>query len=263
MSKFNVGDLVRFSDELGDPRTYGLTNSKALCMVINNNWEELGSGNIQVAVINHATFESALWSNESDSWEVEEKFFVRETREHYAALFPEFYAINSSVLLRLIEWYCITDANVTLTTETKTKNGAVLMDQTVTTVLTNEERESLITEIMKLLDEYGYHPTEEGVNTLIDKWIERKGWMIELFKKHPNYNGKFQIAFDLDYNRVCDTTTASRVTYWFREILEDVPLEQVVIGRRSFRELRELLDRLNNTIYMLAELEERGGGRLR
>lgn len=260
MSKFNVGDLVRFSDELGDPRTYGLTNSKALCIVINNNWEELGSGNIKVAVINHATLgKSALWSNETESWDVKEKFFVRETREHYAELFPDFYAIKPSVLCRLIEQYHITDANITLTTETKTKNGAVLMDKTVTTVLTNEERESLITEIMELLDEYGYHPTEEGVNTLVDKWVERKGWMIELFKKHPNYNGKFQIAFDSDYNRVCDTTTANRTTYWFREILEDTPLEQVVIGRRSFGELRRLMDRLNNTIYMLAELEQRGG----
>lgn len=262
MSKFNVGDLIRFSDELGDPRTYGLTNSKALCIVVNNNWEENGTNQIRVAVIKHVS-EAGLWIDQTHSWIVNEKFFKLETSAHYTELFPNHHTVSQRVFAEILSIYNITNIMPSLDTETanpkKKESRETLMDKSVTTILTNEEREALITEVTELLEEYEYHPTDDGVNTLIDKWVERKGWMIELFKKHPNYNGKFQIVFDSDYERICDTNTASNVTYWFRQVLARRKIKTVTIGKRSYEEIQSIISDLNNIVYMLAELERKGG----
>lgn len=120
-------------------------------------------------------------------------------------------------------------------------------------VLTNEERESLRKEIIELLEEYDYHPTEEGVDKILDEWVKNKGWMINLFKKHPNYNGKYQIVFDTDYNRVCDKNSLIK----FRDYLYKVGnfmLKEVQIGMFSYYETVNIYNRLNKIMGKMEDI---------
>ena len=71
-------------------------------------------------------------------------------------------------------------------------------------VLTDSEYIELLNEMIGLLEQYHYPVTEKGCRKIIDKWIKNKGSLINLMKKHPNYNGKYQIAFDQDYERTID-----------------------------------------------------------
>lgn len=70
--------------------------------------------------------------------------------------------------------------------------------------LSDQQRDELFEEMRDLLNTYGYRPTREGCNKIIDTWAENKGDLIRMISKHPNYNGKFQIVFDSDFDREID-----------------------------------------------------------
>ena len=69
-------------------------------------------------------------------------------------------------------------------------------------ILTNEERERLKKEMKEeVLLKYGYHPTDAGLDAVLDSWAAKKGWLIELFKANKDYNGNYQIVFNQSYPR--------------------------------------------------------------
>ena len=66
-------------------------------------------------------------------------------------------------------------------------------------MITKEEKKVLIDEMMEVLKDYGYHPTEYGIGKIIDRWAEQKWNLIEFLQNHPNYvPGKYMIAFTVD-----------------------------------------------------------------
>ena len=122
--------------------------------------------------------------------------------------------------------------------------------------LTAEERESLRKEIKDLLSEYDYSPTDMGVNAILDKWIENKGWMINLFKQHPNYNGKFQIAFDSDYNRVCDKNNLYDFKKYFSKVAKNRVLKEKKLGGFSYDETYVIYSKLKGIVDYLKDLSQ-------
>lgn len=69
-------------------------------------------------------------------------------------------------------------------------------------MLSQSERDYLLTSMQDLLDEYDYEYSDNALLDIIDEWELRKAGLIEAFKNHPNYlEGKFMIAFDADYER--------------------------------------------------------------
>ena len=81
-------------------------------------------------------------------------------------------------------------------------------------VLTTEEKEELYNEIMTVLEKYGYNPEPHAVAKIIEEWVENKGYLINLFKEHPYYNGKFQIAFSNDFERKIDFDVVHLFADW-------------------------------------------------
>lgn len=93
-------------------------------------------------------------------------------------------------------------------------------------VPTEDEMRSLINECTDLLEEYNYKVTEDGIRTFLDEYFRNKGPLINVFRNHPNYNGKYQIAFDQNFSRelnydeiykyhswVCDLACTTLVSY--------------------------------------------------
>ena len=61
-------------------------------------------------------------------------------------------------------------------------------------------RTKLCDDMTGLLDEYDYNYSKDAVFKIIDTWVQNKSNLIELFMKHPNYNGNFQIIRTEEYN---------------------------------------------------------------
>ena len=113
--------------------------------------------------------------------------------------------------------------------------------------LKDEERKSLLKEITKLLLEYGYHPTYSALNKILDEWIKNKGYLINLISKHPNYNGKFQIAFSKDYDRKIDSNLARKFGDYLNHsaVVELVKPRPIKLGCYEYREVVDIIDRIN------------------
>ena len=125
-------------------------------------------------------------------------------------------------------------------------------------VITDEERKTLRTEIIELLEEYNYNPTERAVNKIINEWVKNKGWMINLFKKHPNYNGKFQIVFDTDYSRCNNKSEIYDFSNWLSYKAEEILKTPIQIGKFSYSEIRNIYRRLKDICIDMTNISSNG-----
>ena len=83
------------------------------------------------------------------------------------------------------------------------------------TIITQEEKDFLVSEMKDLLEEYDYKYTTTALKRIIDTWATEKADLITHFKKHPNYmEGKFLIAFTSDFSRDVDTEGVRRFANW-------------------------------------------------
>lgn len=85
-------------------------------------------------------------------------------------------------------------------------------------IITSEEKQEILINMEKLLDEYDYNYTTEALNKIIDTWAKQKADLIALFKKHPNYvKGKFLIVFNSNWNREINEAAVYNFSRWIYE----------------------------------------------
>lgn len=120
--------------------------------------------------------------------------------------------------------------------------------------LSPEMRAELKAEMTTLLKQYRYHPTDAGLDKILDEWAKNKGWLIRLFEQHPNYNGKFQIVFDHDFDRKIDKHGSYNFADYLRTVRDsELFLKEVVIGDLSYPEVYSICRRLREiTNFMSA-----------
>ena len=129
------------------------------------------------------------------------------------------------------------------------------MKKDATYELTTEERSELRAEIIALLEEYGYTPTEYGVDKIIDEWLTNKGWIIELFKKHPNYNGKYQIVFDADYERTLNKNLVYDFSHWLKNAAKRTMLQEIKYkGVYTYSEINNIVCKLKRVVEYMREI---------
>lgn len=88
--------------------------------------------------------------------------------------------------------------------------------------ITETEKETLLHNISKLLDEYDYSYSRCALEDIIDEWASQKRELITAFKTHPNYvEGKFMIAFNYDYERAFDATAIRKFRAWIFSIITE------------------------------------------
>jgi len=69
--------------------------------------------------------------------------------------------------------------------------------------------------------------------------------MVNLFKKHPNYNGKYQIVFDCDYTRCCNKDELYNFADWMYHQSRDLFLVPIQIGKFSYAETKNIYTNIN------------------
>lgn len=85
-------------------------------------------------------------------------------------------------------------------------------------IINEMERDYLVSEMENLLEEYDYEYSRTALETIISKWADAKAPIITAFKKHPKYvEGKFMIAYDVDFERKIDKEESRIFSRWLRE----------------------------------------------
>lgn len=101
-------------------------------------------------------------------------------------------------------------------------------------ILNEIEYNNILHNMEKLLDEYDYDYTIDALDTIIDTWAERKGTLIEAFKKHPNYiQNEFCIAFTQNYERTIDKNVSSRFADWILDVGVKYFSEEIINLRQN------------------------------
>lgn len=220
--KFKVGDIITGFYGNG----YSKTNSDALMLVTS-----AGKRDMEVTILYHNASSSQvgrshLVFNSKD-------YFSRTTFEEFSSTYTNCYKMDDIAINKLLELY--------------PKN----QEEEEGYVLSEEMRTELLEEMKELLLKYHYHPTDEALNKIIDEWCENKGDLIRLFEKHPNYNGKFQIAFDHDYDRVIDFQEIDNFRSWLSSNeVKKIFKKEIQLGVYSYDELCRICSRLNTFINM-------------
>ena len=220
---FNVGDLITGNSS----NIYGCTNERALCVVT----KVYSERRIQVVIIGTPS----MYDLDEAQYDVDSNRFDLTTMEDYMARVPNAMFINNI-------------AKYTNATIKEEKKMELRMKKDATYKLTNEEKATLRQEIIDLLLEYDYEPTKYGVDAIIDEWVRNKGWMIELFKKHPNYNGKFQIVFDADYDRTVNKDLIHDFACYLNRVAEATYKLEKQFGCFTYSEVRKIYERLNEIV---------------
>ena len=232
---FKVGELITKIEE-GD---YSITTPRALCIV-----DEVKERTIIVTVVAHA-------DKLSYTGHVEAQQFKHCTYNEFMTQYPNAKLTSSYTAEQLRQ--INNEENV------EEKKMELRMDKKKfgEYVLTEEERKSLKQEIIDLLEEYDYNPTDVGVNNIIDEWVKNKGWMVNLFKKHPNYNGKYQIVFDTDYVRACDKEAINSFGCWLENRAHMLKQEKK-IGAFTYQETMDIYDKLDNICEHMRYIQNKG-----
>ena len=131
-------------------------------------------------------------------------------------------------------------------------------------ILSDEKRKELIEEMTVLLKEYDYHPTEKGLNAIINEWSINKANIIRLFEKHPNYNGKYQIAFDADYDRELNHDAIQKFREYLNKYLvaneihmDGYSYSELYKLKNKFERINAYMEALNDMNLGVAKLNEK------
>lgn len=219
---FEIGTLV-----INDSGFYTYTNDRTLCIVKETDIMYEHDNDIKVKII--AGYEL---SHIGDEWNVESRHFKEITVEEYFDKFPNTCKISDfeNVIASII---ASKDEKESL------KSSTAYPEPSEPFVLSDEMRKELLDEMMELYRTYDYDPTEKGVNAQIDEWAKNKGNLIKWMENHPNYNGKFQIAFDADFQRKIDKYAIVKFLDYLKEL---IPEEK--IGPFTFADIDASRDKL-------------------
>lgn len=241
----NVGDLV--TAYAGCSR-YSFTNNQSLCIVTKFERDKMF-----VKIIAHASRKYVL----NDEYDVERDDFIPITVEEFFEKYPYAYKIENfdDSISNMKNIFENLRKKLRRAKQLRYKNRYILSD---------EKRTELIEEMTVLLKEYDYHPTEKGLNAIIDEWSINKADIIRLFEKHPNYNGKYQIAFDADYDRELNHDAIQKFREYLNKYLvaneihmDGYSYSELYKLKNKFERINDYMEVLNNMNLGVAKLNEK------
>lgn len=245
---FEIGTLV--TGKINN--AYGITNDNALCIVTNKINDYLDD--IKVKLI--ATTDEIDFDDLGKSFSVKSEYFKEISVEEYAESHSTARFINH---IELAKDNNIAERISEIVEQIKDAEKAEEQRRLANAYhLSDEERKNLRDEIIELLNTYDYHPTDKGINAIIDEWSINKASLIRLFQNHPNYNGKYQIAFDTDFEREIDKDKANDFYKWALKtyidahdyVIDGVPYKEARRKKKICDNIcdyiREIMDLLND-----------------
>ena len=120
--------------------------------------------------------------------------------------------------------------------------------------LTAEQEQSILDEMKELLDEYDYEYTGSALRTIIKKWAEQKGWIINLLSRNENWNAdKFQIQFSYNYTRGVNYSALDSFLKWAENTIFK-GIKNLEIAGLNYQESDNALNRLNTVFNSICAI---------
>ena len=206
---FKIGDIITGLQDNG----YSFTNEGALMLVVHSYNNE----DMDVLIIGHNILEQVGNAYPVNNTERE---FKTTTIPDFYNEHPDYFKMDDTILNEwLLKCNTITEAPESY-------------------ALSVENMNHMIYEMKQLLTTYKHPATDKGIGKIIDEWAKNKSNLISLFEKHPNYNGKFQIVFDHDYDRQLDRDGARNLYNWLEsDEVASLYKKEVIIGEYSYKDL--------------------------
>ena len=125
-------------------------------------------------------------------------------------------------------------------------------------VPTDKERNYLMTTGKEVSWKYGYNPTDDGLTVMYDEWARQNSWIIDLFKKSPNYvDGKFYIKLPAtELERPVNMSDIRDYVWWCKENARTkfAKENQCMIGLHTLRDYLKAKDRVYDIWRHLSSL---------
>lgn len=121
--------------------------------------------------------------------------------------------------------------------------------------LTEEQMVKLVGEATHLLKEYEYDVTDEALRKIFAKWENKKGWLVDLFRKDARYNGNGQIVIPASLTRPVNREDINKFVKWAtKEYTNILAKREIKIG---FFTLDEYTD-MRRDVYHIYDSLSRG-----
>lgn len=110
-------------------------------------------------------------------------------------------------------------------------------------------REKLMKTSLNLLHKYHYEATRKGVGTIFDEMLLNKGWLINLLRRHPNWNEEKQmIIFSETYTKPRDQREVDDWCEWIKGNIGSTAaaLKEEKFGPHSYADVKRYTDHLGD-----------------
>ena len=99
-----------------------------------------------------------------------------------------------------------------------------MRNETINTKVDAEEvKKAIVDNMEKALNEYDWRYTRKALEKIYDKFMERKGSLIDILSKHPKWNAeKLYIHFDANYTRTFDKEELESFVNYFRHNIFEI-----------------------------------------
>lgn len=241
MSNFKIGSIIKGNAYA----SYAITDNRCLCMVVgtpefykNVRGERLSNNEIAVLVLAHQSNTNALGS----VFPVYDVSFVEVNGINIfesLGTSGEYKFVDRETFDNVLNECCIRFNETTNEFETYEPEVIPSKDDTFTKndALTDEEKQVIINDTFNYLKEFGYQAKISGTTEAINEWLKQKTKLINMFKQHPNYNGRYQIVTENEFERRIDLDTVRRFREWLSNLdVSDLYYEPVKLGMFTYEE---------------------------
>lgn len=113
--------------------------------------------------------------------------------------------------------------------------------------LTEEQKERLLRISETLLTQYQYEPTRYALKKILENWVKRKGWIINLLFNHQYYNGNFQVVIPANLKRPIDTDGIYTFQRWAIDAYKGIlKANKIMIGLHDYVEYMRATSKVDN-----------------
>lgn len=266
---FNVGDLVT-GNTLAD---YGITNERALMVVVNNDRDRDGSGDcIEVGVVcsdnpDGVSMVYIVGARAFEKCSISEYYNAHIIEFKIHSMIADLGAVDATKLEferqrdKLISVSIPDMSEVTITPEEEHLMNALNKENFGTIVWSDDEIDRLASETEEMLGEFencsnnSYDPDHEVMKTIVRKSNEEKGWIESLFSKHPNYDPKLHgIVLNEEYTRDPSPSKQKEFWDWLREHIFDTLPEDAKYDRDKIRHAKGKYNHADRVVDVLTAL---------
>lgn len=134
------------------------------------------------------------------------------------------------------------------------KELATLMNKESSFTLDEEKMREWVDQAMVMLGKFNYDPSEFALEKIFKEWAKAKGWVIDLFAKHPKYNGNGQIIIPASLKRPIHYDGINIFRDWFDSQVDKMWLSprEIRVGFFTLQEVYDIwsdIDRICDRMY--------------